>query len=87
MPTADGENISAAMSNPVPEGSIEPNITHEPEGTPFDQVCEPGDTSIAVGVLVEYEGIEASPAHPTPPYPTLPHPTLPYPPAIESESA
>lgn len=41
--------------------AIESDITPETEGTPSNQVCEPADSSITVGVLVEYEGMEASP--------------------------
>ncbi|XP_077050878.1 uncharacterized protein LOC143701134 [Siphateles boraxobius] len=59
-PTVD-EYFSAAMFQPAPTEATEQNIT--PELLESDQVREPPAPSIAVGVLVEYEGMEANPAH------------------------
>ncbi|XDV25299.1 hypothetical protein PO909_029238 [Leuciscus waleckii] len=47
------------MLEPTPGGAIKPDITSDPEGSAFDQVCEPTEPSIVVGILME-----ASPAHP-----------------------
>ncbi|ROL23514.1 CD81 protein [Anabarilius grahami] len=61
-PTTDKEPEAAAMS--VPEPTPEPIITPEPEPDgKSDQVCEPATSSISVGVLVEYEGMDWSLTH------------------------
>lgn len=52
------------INEPEPETKTEPTIA--PESEPqceSDQVCEPAPPSIAVGVLVKYEGIEEHPDH------------------------
>lgn len=37
-----------------------------PEGTPSEQVCDPTVSSSTVKVLIEFKGMDASPAHPPP---------------------
>ncbi|ROL27920.1 hypothetical protein DPX16_11050 [Anabarilius grahami] len=61
-PTADGEPKPASMYEP--DKRTEPTIAPEPEPhSESDQVCEPATSSVPVGLLVEYEGVEESPAH------------------------
>lgn len=61
-PTANTEPVPATM--PVPETTHELNIAleHKPHGEP-DQMPEPAPMSVEVEILVEYEGMEWSPAH------------------------
>ncbi|ROI93597.1 hypothetical protein DPX16_5363 [Anabarilius grahami] len=63
-PTAGHVSDSAATFVPAPVGATEPNNAMEPEQHESDQVCEPDATSIAEGVLVDIEVMEASPTHP-----------------------
>lgn len=48
------------MFERTPRGVTEQDITPELELAASDLVCEPAAPSIAVGALVEYEGIEVS---------------------------
>lgn len=63
-PTVDSETDSAMMFEPAAMGSTKLNVTSEPRQRVHDQVCEPALLSNVEGALVEYNGIEVSPAHP-----------------------
>lgn len=57
-PTADTEPELAMMPMPVPVAMPEPITVPEPEPENLsDQVREPASIFIAVGMLVEYEGM------------------------------
>lgn len=59
-PTTDGEPEPAAMKEPGQR--TEPTTTPEPEHhSESDQVCKPATSSVPVGLLVEYEGMDESP--------------------------
>ncbi|ROJ25421.1 hypothetical protein DPX16_3586 [Anabarilius grahami] len=61
-PPADWKLPPAATLEPTPEEEVELNIAPEPKHRhESDQGCEPTSSSIAVGVLVEFEGMDASP--------------------------
>ncbi|ROL51855.1 hypothetical protein DPX16_19374 [Anabarilius grahami] len=64
VPPADWKLPPAATLEPTPEDKeVELNIAPEPKHRQeSDQGCEPTSSSIAVGVLVEFEGMDASPA-------------------------
>lgn len=49
------------MLEPVPLSATEDHM--EPEQCAPDQVCELATSSIAEGVLVDFEGLEVSSAH------------------------
>lgn len=51
------------MLEPVPLSTTEDHITMEPEQCAPDQVCELAMSSIAEGVLVDFKGLEVSPAN------------------------
>lgn len=53
VPTADTEPEPASMPEPMPEHNIAP----EPN-TMSDQMCEPVTSSVPVGVLMEFEGMD-----------------------------
>lgn len=60
-PISDQEPVFVVMFEPTPRGAIEQDITPERELAMSDQVCEPAVSSIAIGVLMEYDGMEAPP--------------------------
>lgn len=61
-PTMDPELEPTSM--PTPEPSPEHNIALEPESnSKSDQVSEPAILSVLMGVLVEFKGMDWSPAH------------------------
>ncbi|ROI62437.1 hypothetical protein DPX16_5110 [Anabarilius grahami] len=65
-PTADRGLESATMHEPVPapEKGTEPTIAPEPEPhRASDKVREPATLCVAVGLLVEFEGMEEDSAH------------------------
>ncbi|ROL48488.1 hypothetical protein DPX16_2195 [Anabarilius grahami] len=64
VPPADWKLPPAATLEPTLEDKeVELNIAPEPKHRQeSDQGCEPTSSSIAVGVLVEFEGMDASPA-------------------------
>ncbi|ROL46905.1 hypothetical protein DPX16_20557 [Anabarilius grahami] len=63
-PTTGNERHSAAMYKPAHTRATELNIATEPERRVPEQVCEPAASTIAEGVLVEFDGMERSSAHP-----------------------
>lgn len=61
--TSDREPDFTVMYESAQVRAMEQNITSEPELHMSEQVCEPAVSSIAVGVLLVYEGMEVNPAH------------------------
>lgn len=68
VPTTDTEPESEPDADNEPEGPSEPYPTLEPEPKGMsDQVCKPTTPPTREGVLVEFAGMDGSPAHtPTP---------------------
>lgn len=63
-PTTGSNKDSTVMLEPTPLRATKDHIASEPEQQAPDQVFKPGMSSIADGVLVEFEGLEVSPVPP-----------------------